>query len=456
MKKKSIIPFKSYKDPVIVNIQSMNQDGAGIAFYDGYEIYVENAIAGESIKVRIGAPFANGSKRRPGTIVEFLSKSPHRNDEAKLHTDGGVYAYGHLDYEYTLEFKRKAIKEALFKAGVTDIEPLETQRSDISSPSRFKSIRYFAQSGSSVIQGFYKPHSHEVVEVVSSGMEPLWFSTFASDLCHEFTRLKALVYSEKSHQGCLRSLFLRDTCKGRMCVLICAHRPDESVISAYTSICSRHQVNAFFISINGTEGNRILGDEYECLSAADHIGITLNGFDFVATPKTFLQVNYEVASKLYQTAVSWCGESKDDNALDLCCGVGTMTLPLAGHFKAVHGVEIVPDSIEAAKANAMNNHVMNASFETGDITTIMPRLVREYDPYAVICDPSRVGIGPDACRALGALRKNAALVYIFCSLKALSRDVATLRESGFKVEKVQGFDMFPFSSHIETAVLLRR
>lgn len=159
---------------------------------------------------------------------------------------------------------------------------------------------------------------------------------------------------------------------------------------------------------------------------------------------------------MYEKAVSFCGENKDKTALDLCCGVGTMTLPLSKNFKKVIGVEIVPESIAAAIENAKHNHIDNTEFIVGDIREVINSLVKAKDISSIICDPSRVGIGDDACKALSRLNSPIKLAYIFCSLKALERDLKNLKDNGFVIDEVQGFDMFPYSSHIETVVLLSK
>ena len=102
------------------------------------------------------------------------------------------------------------------------------------------------------------------------------------------------------------------------------------------------------------------------------------------------------------------------------------------------------------------NHINNTDFIVGDIKEVISSLVKEKDISSIICDPSRVGIGEDACKAISRLKSPVKLAYIFCSLKALERDLKTLKDNGFVIEEVQGFDMFPYSSHVETVVLLSR
>ena len=133
-----------------------------------------------------------------------------------------------------------------------------------------------------------------------------------------------------------------------------------------------------------------------------------------------------------------------------------MSLCLAPHFKEVYGLEIVEESIIAAKNNAKLNAVDNVFFDVADITKGLPSYLKDKNIRAIICDPARAGIGDKACLQLCKLKAPLKLAYIFCSLTALSRDLKILCSNGYKVEAVKGFDMFPFSSHVETVVLMSR
>lgn len=145
-------------------------------------------------------------------------------------------------------------------------------------------------------------------------------------------------------------------------------------------------------------------------------------------------------------------------ALDLCCGVGTMSLALAQHFKNVVGVDIVENSIRAAAENAQANHAQ-VNFIAGDLSKVLPSLLKPFNQQsiqAVIADPARVGIGEDNARLLSKIKGPCRISLIYCALNALQRELPIFIKGGFKVEKIQGFDMFPHSSHVETLVLLSK
>ena len=129
-------------------------------------------------------------------------------------------------------------------------------------------------------------------------------------------------------------------------------------------------------------------------------------------------------------------------AIDLCCGVGTMTLALADHFDEVTGVEIVQSSIDAAKENAQRNGISNVSFIASDMSKALPKLLSKdmlSDVKAVIADPARAGIGANNAALLAKIKGPCKVSMIFCSLKALKRDLTPLLLGGFKIDYVQGF-----------------
>lgn len=452
------IPYTHYENAVKLYVESLNEYGEGIAHADGYEIYLKGAIDGEEVLCKIGEPFANGSKRRPGQILQILKSSPDRAesfDEESLN----IYPYAHLTYEGTLKRKQAMIDEAVMAAVSHPCASAPIEQCDISHPCRFKSVRYFASQNGRVFSGFYKMRTHDVAEVKSCLFEPEWFSQFSVRLCEQFTSESISVYDEFSLKGTLRSLLLRDTLDGRLCVL----NVNESSVSdffkqSYLKVASDFNVDAVYINYNQSSGNSILLGRMEALTDSKSITLKLDDISYNAGPYTFLQVNYPVAKKLYARAVEFCAADTpaDSHALDLCCGCGTMSLMLAKRFRRVTGVEIVQEAVEAARENALLNGIDNASFIAGDITDIIPSLVRERGIHAVICDPSRAGLGEANCRALSSVKGPLKIAFIFCSLKALKRDVRTLCKCGFEVEQVQGFDMFPYTSHIETMVLMSR
>lgn len=291
--------------------------------------------------------------------------------------------------------------------------------------------------------------------------------------------------SQAASNGTLvRALIMRkgDDNQLLVCLLTASLLSDE-LKHQLKLFAQEHEITSLYTGLNIKAGNALFTDELELIAGQPWICKSILGQHFNVGPNTFLQVNYEMCEKLYATAVGHCAAqnlmTKDAEnsehvehcsagaessgaessvALDLCCGVGTMSLALARYFKHVIGVDIVENSIKAAEENAANNE-QQVSFIAGDLSKILPSLIKPYaqkQVRAVIADPARVGIGEDNARLLSKIHGPCRISLIYCALNALQRELPVFLKGGFKIDKIQGFDMFPHSTHIETLVCLSK
>ena len=208
------------------------------------------------------------------------------------------------------------------------------------------------------------------------------------------------------------------------------------------------------IAWNTKKGNAVLGDKFVTLYGPGYIEDTLCGLNFRLSARSFYQVNHAQAQRLYKTAIAMAGITKDDLVLDLYCGVGTITLAMASAAGRVIGVEVVPQAIEDAKDNARRNGIENAEFFCADAGAAALELEQKgIRPDIITVDPPRKGLNGDAIEAIARMSPKR-LVYVSCDPATLARDVALLKERGFRVEKATAADLFPRCSHVETIVLL--
>lgn len=456
-KKNFVLSGSSSSDSQFVSVivDALSDKGEGIVFKDDLEIYIKGAVPKDEALIRCGAPFVEGSRRCPGEIVKLIKPSADRRDETLLCKHialcGGC-PLGSLNLTAQHRFKMKLIDEALKKAGVNDLkqQPFVETEADVY---RHKSIRFFANRNGSVIQGFYQSRSHEVCEIDSCLGECSWFTDLAGEICVLSGIHHVKAYDEATAQGQLRALMMRDCGENeRLAVLTSYSSLPDAFLEDLRTLYQKHHIKAGFVQLNEDPGNKIIAGSLISLTPAQTISADIGGYSFDVGPRTFLQVNYDIARKLYDVAVKWCGEDHSAEALDLCCGCGTMTLPLSQHFLKVTGVEIVQEATDAALRNAKRAGVTNVEFIASDLKAVLPQLSKR-NIKGVIADPPRVGLGDANCRALRSLPKGTHLAVIFCGLKALSRDVAALIKSGFKLQAVQGFDMFPNAHGCETLCL---
>lgn len=200
----------------------------------------------------------------------------------------------------------------------------------------------------------------------------------------------------------------------------------------------------------------MLGDEFIALYGPGYIEDTLCGLNFRLSPRSFYQVNHTQAQRLYQAAIQLADISKEDLVLDLYCGVGTITLAMAGAAGKVMGVEVVPQAIEDAKDNAKRNGIENAEFFCADAGAAALALeAKGIHPDVITVDPPRKGLNADTIEAVTRMSPKR-LVYISCDPATLARDVSLLKARGFRAEKAMAADLFPRCAHVESIVLLTR
>ena len=169
----------------------------------------------------------------------------------------------------------------------------------------------------------------------------------------------------------------------------------------------------------------------------------------------FCQVNLQQNKQLINIVLEFCNLTGEETVLDLFCGMGNFSIPLARQAKKVTGIEGQGSSIRSAKSNAVNNGLTNTMFIKSPIHTGCKKLLEQGTRFdCVIIDPPRQG-APALAADLAVLSKKR-LVYISCDPATLCRDLADLTQAGFDIKKIQPIDMFPQTHHIETVVLLEK
>ncbi len=203
----------------------------------------------------------------------------------------------------------------------------------------------------------------------------------------------------------------------------------------------------------------ILGTETHTLYGPGYIEDTLCGVPVQLGPLSFYQVNTLAAERLYGIAAQYAQLTPDDLLLDLYCGMGTIGLSMVDYCRELVGVEIVPEAIESAKANAarMGDAVAAKScFFCADAGQAATRLAAEgLHPDVVMLDPPRKGCDEATLSAVVRMAPRR-VVYVSCNPSTAARDAAWLEQNGYHAEKVQPVDLFPRTKHCETVVLLSK
>ena len=208
-------------------------------------------------------------------------------------------------------------------------------------------------------------------------------------------------------------------------------------------------------SINRERTNVIMGTKIVNLYGPGYITDYIGNVQYRISPLSFYQVNPVQTERLYGTALEYAGLTGEETVWDLYCGIGTISLFLAQKAKKVYGVEIVPQAIEDARANAKLNGMENVEFFVGKAEEVLPEQYEKHHVYAdvIVVDPPRKGCDPVCLDTIVKMAPKR-VVYVSCDSATLARDLKYLGERGYAVEKVRGCDMFGQTGHVETVCLL--
>ena len=443
---------------VTVEIVDLTHEGAGVAKVDGLVFFVENALPGEVIRMRV---LKVNKKIGYGKVEEYLEKSPHRNEELDLaYLRSGIADLGHLAYPEQLKFKAKQVKDSLYKmAGITDIEVPLTLGMDHPVHYRNKAQVPVRRVNGQVETGFFRKNSHDLMPIEDFYIQDPVIDQVVLALRDLIRRFDLKPYDEKEQSGLIRNLVVRrGHHSGQIMVILVTTRPKvfrvdqliDQLIKQFPAIKSVMQ------TINDQNTNAIFGKEWRVLYGQDYITDQMLGNSFQISGPAFYQVNTEMAEKLYQTAIDFSELKSDDVVIDAYSGIGTIGLSVAQHVKEVYGVEVIPEAVENSQKNASLNGITNANYVCDTAENAMKNWLKEgIQPTAILVDPPRKGLTESFIKAsaqTGADR----IAYISCNVATMARDVKLYQELGYELKKVQPVDLFPQTHHVEAVSLLLR
>ena len=314
-------------------------------------------------------------------------------------------------------------------------------------------------SSGRVICGPYEKGSHRIIETEDCKIENSTAFRIIRDTADLAKRFGVKIYNEKNGTGQLRRILVR-TADGTgqiMVILITGSEFLKSKKAFCNCLRRMHpEITTIVTNVNTRSDSMILGKDSRVEYGKGYITDTLLGMKFKIGPDTFLQVNRAQAEKLYSTAIRMGRISPEDNVLDAYCGIGTTTLSFAKIAGKVTGVEINKRSIEEARHNARDNGFSNVRFINQDATDYMKEAAAQKIHYDVlVLDPPRTGTTVSFIKACKDILPDR-IVYISCNPETLVRDIKVFSKNGYEAKAFTVVDMFPWTDHVETVVLLER
>ncbi|MCC5420002.1 23S rRNA (uracil(1939)-C(5))-methyltransferase RlmD [Clostridium perfringens] len=444
----------------IFDIISQGYEGEGIAKIDNkYPIFIEGALKGEKVKVRIVKVNKNFAY---GKLMEVLEASEERvNPPCAIYKRCGGCKLQHASYKAQLDFKWDRVKDCVSKIGKLDPSIVKYPLG-MENPWRYRNKVQLPIGliNGEVKIGFFAPRSHDIIDMESCLIQDEIGDKVVKltrEWIEKFNIRPYNVDGEYDEKGIVRHIMIRRgfTTNEVMVVLVTngenlPHK-EEFVDLMVKNIPG---IKSVIQNINSKKTNVILGLESKTLWGEDTISDYIGDFRFNISPLSFFQVNPTQTEVLYGKALEYANLTGNEEVFDAYCGTGTITLFLSQKAKKVYGVEIIPQAIDNAWINAKENKVDNVEFFVGESEVVIPDLINKgVKADVVVVDPPRKGCDKKLLDSITNIDAKK-IVYVSCDPSTLGRDLKVLEENGYKTLEVQPVDMFPNTSHVENVAKL--
>lgn len=432
----------------LIAIERMCYGGAGFGRIDGKACFVPLTAPGDRVRVRVVKEKKSFVEAR---IEELVEPSPLRCPPlCPAFGDCGGCDWQHLPYPEQLEQKREIFADTLSRIGKV---PREVVLPVAPSPDAFgyrsRVQVKVAIRGGKLAMGFFRTGSHEVVDI------PAGCPLAAPALNRMMSELRCVVASLPQPE-LITQVELACGEDGEGIAIVNSRARDAKAIAERLASLRGDLPSVSGAFVRCGEGELPQGFGIDFLTYRIPAGIAPGSRELRLRfgRGGFSQVNYRQNLELVRTVLAWSNLSGSERVLDLYCGNGNFSLPVAAHAGEVLGVEGYQPSIADAAANADANGVTNTSFQTCDAALAVRRLVKRKERFdLVLLDPPRAGAEAAAEIALLAPER---IIYVSCDPSTLARDLAQLGEKGYRVARAKPVDMFPQTYHLESVTELVR
>ena len=369
----------------------------------------------------------------------------------------GGCEYLPIEYAKQGALKHQAVCDLLEQNKLhLNVNPVHMAKSPVSY--RNKVIYGFAKDrNKKVYSGLYVPKSHRVINSKGCKMQPRIVNEILDEITTLVDSMKFQLYSPKTGTGLLRHVMIRyaKATDQVMVVFVTAAREFPSRKNLVNALRQKFpQIKTIVQNVNSRDTSIVMQDQTLLLYGDGKITDELCGMKITFDSSSFYQIHHDQCEVLYNLAKEMLDLKPTDEVLDTYCGVGTIGLSLADACKQVTGVEINKQAIENARFNAKQNHIKNIRFLAMDSTRFMQEAARNHKPYnAIILDPPRAGTSMEFIKSACSLKPEK-ILYISCDPKTQARDLRQFAQNGYRGQVMELVDMFPYTKHVESLVLL--
>lgn len=456
-----------------IEIEKIVFGGEGLGRVDGFAVFVPMSVPGDKLEIDIISVKKSYAR---GLITRIIEPSKDRiEDLSKVSfEDFDGCDFGMLKYEKQLEYKDKMLEEVLTKISGIDLENVQVGKiigSDEKVNYRNKTAEPFFKKDGIIQTGFYSRKSHNVF----LAKENLLKSEIAKMIIDKFlqkvnsfsgTKKEFKVFNEINNTGFLKQIMVRNNEKNEVMIVVIVNKNSQynQLSKALEEMYDENEcIKSVYISVKTEQNNVILGKNIH-LFGSQYLEEEMEGLKFKIYPNSFFQINKKQALKLYDTAIEFLNEEKNNKnngkiyektVIDAFSGTGTIAMMLSKNIKKVIGIESVESSTLAAKLTSYENSIQNVEFVNGKVEKELPKILKRENIGAIVFDPPRRGIEEIALKSV-IKNKIEKIVYISCNPATFARDVKILTENGYVLKKITPVDMFPQTAHIEVVGLLEK
>ena len=456
-----------------IEIEKIVFGGEGLGRVDGFAVFVPMSVPGDKLEIDIISVKKSYAR---GLITRIIEPSKDRiEDLSKVSfEDFDGCDFGMLKYEKQLEYKDKMLEEVLTKISGIDLENVQVEKiieSDEKVNYRNKTAEPFFKKDGIIQTGFYSRKSHNVF----LAKESLLKSEIAKMIIDKFlqkvnnfsgTKKEFKVFNEINNTGFLKQIMVRNNEKNEVMIIVIVNKNSQynQLSKVLEEMYDENEcIKSVYISVKTEQNNVILGKNIH-LFGSQYLEEEMEGLKFKIYPNSFFQINKKQALKLYDTAIEFLNEEKNNKnngkiyektVIDAFSGTGTIAMMLSKNIKKVIGIESVESSTLAAKLTSYENSIQNVEFVNGKVEKELPKILKRENIGAIVFDPPRRGIEEIALKSV-IKNKIEKIVYISCNPATFARDVKILTENGYVLKKITPVDMFPQTSHIEVVGLLEK
>ncbi len=440
-----------------VLVHGVGSHGEGVAKYEGFTVFVPNALPGEVVRVYVEEVKKTYAKAR---LEEVVDASPERVEPVcPVYFTCGGCRFQHLNMEGQLDLKAQMVREVIKRIGKVERDVVKSTIGMVGD-THYRNKMQLPVGGltGEPLIGFYAAGTHDIVPCLDCLIQDEENNQVARAVYEAAKKLAIPPYDEISGEGILRHVISRVGKDGKVMAVLVVTKdeiPREQEWIEKLRDALPHMVS-LYINVNDKRTNIIMGQKNRLLWGEAKLTASIGDLQFLLSPHSFFQVNPEGTVKLYEKALEYAALTGEESVIDAYCGTGTISLFLAKKAKRVVGIEIVEPAILDARENAKLNGIHNAEFVVGDVTKVLPEMYEAgLRPDVLVMDPARAGCEVPVLEA-AAKMKPERIVYVSCNPASLARDIAILEPLGYKVVEVTPVDMFPHTSHVETVVLMSR